>query len=92
MHNLEQGNNSSITEQVPFSGVDQLWSTYLYNHPEVRERVESLRKQQGFPHRNHVEDEMTDLCKDVFLMAKLKRIKVLEAEVKHLKEQVKRLG
>jgi len=92
MNNSELGNNSSTTEQFPFSGVGQLWATYLYNHPEVRERVQSLRKQQGFSPRNHIEDEMTDFSKDVFLMAKLKRIKVLEAEVKFLKDQVKRLG
>ena len=92
MSNLELGNNSSTTEQFPFTGVSQLWATYLYNHPEVRERVESLRKQKEFSPKNHIEDEMTDFSKDVFLMAKLKRIKVLEDEVKYLKDQVKRLG
>ena len=66
---------------------------YLYNHPEIRERIEALRKQQhGLSSRKQVKDEMTDSSKDVLLMAKNKRIKELEDEVKRLKEQVKRLG
>lgn len=92
MNNLEQVNNSSTTEQVPFSEVGRLWSTYLYNHPEVREWIESLRKQQGLPSRNHVKVELADSSMDVLLMAKYKRIMVLEAEVKRLKEQLKSFG
>jgi len=33
MKNLEQGNNISTIEQVPFSEVGQLWSAYLNNRP-----------------------------------------------------------
>jgi len=62
-------------------------------HRTIRERIESLRKQQqGLPSRNHIKEEMTNSNKDVLLAAKNKRIKVLENEVKHLKEQLKRLG
>ena len=72
------------------SGVSK---TYLYEHQTIRERIESLRKQQqGLPSRNHIKEEMTNSNKDVLLAAKNKRIKVLENEVKHLKEQLKRLG
>jgi len=39
-----------------------------------------------------IKEEMTNSNKDVLLAAKNKRIRVLEDEVKHLKEQLKRLG
>ena len=72
------------------SGVSK---TYLYEHQATRERIEALRKQQlGLPSRKHIKEEMTNSNKDVLLAAKNKRIKVLEDEVKHLKEQLKRLG
>ncbi len=72
------------------SGVSK---TYLYEHLVIRERIEALRQQQqGLPSRKHIKKEMTNSNKDVLLTAKNKRIKLLEAEVKHLKEQVKRLG
>ncbi len=69
------------------SGVSK---AYLYQH---RERIEALRnQQQGLPSRKHLKSEMTTSSKDVLLTAKTKRIKVLEDEVKRLKEQLKRLG
>lgn len=72
------------------SGVSK---TYLYEHQAIRERIEALRKQQlGLPSRKHIKEEMTNSNKDVLLAAKNKRIKVLEDEIKHLKEQLKRLG
>lgn len=72
------------------SGVSK---TYLYEHQAIRERIETLRKQQqGLPSRKHIKEEMTNSNKDVLLAAKNNRIKVLEDEVKYLKEQLKRLG
>ena len=72
------------------SGVSK---TYLYEHLVIRERIEALRQQQqGLPSRKHIKKEMTNSNKDVLLAAKNKRIKLLEDEVKHLKEQLKRLG
>ena len=80
-------NFSSVSER---SGVSK---AYLYQHHNFRERIEALRKQQqGLPSRKHIKSEMTDSSKDVLLAAKNKRIKVLEDEVKRLKEQLKRLG
>jgi len=72
------------------SGVSK---TYLYEHLAIRECIEALRKQQqGLPSRKHIKEDMTNSNKDVLLAAKNKRIKVLEDELKHLKEQLKRLG
>lgn len=88
---MEQVNYGSTPELVPLSEVGQLWSTYLHNHPEVRERVALLRKRQGLLSQNHIEDKI-DSSMDVLLMAKYKRMTVLEAEVKRLKEQINRHG
>lgn len=80
-------NFSSVSERSEVS------KAYLYQHQDIRERIEALRKQQqGLPSRKHIKSDMTESSKDVLLAAKNKRIKVLEDEVKHLKEQLKRLG
>lgn len=80
-------NFSSVSER---SGVSK---AYLYRNQAIRARIETLRKQQqGLPSRKHIKVEMTDSSKDVLLAAKNKRIRVLEAEVKRLKEQLMRLG
>lgn len=80
-------NFSSVSERSEVS------KAYLYQHQNIRERIEVLRKQQqGLPSRKHIKSDMTEFSKDVLLAAKNKRIKVLEDEVKRLKEQLKRLG
>ena len=68
------------------SGVSK---AYLYNHTYVRERIETLRKQQeGLPSPKQVKREMTDASKDVLIAAKNKRIKELEEENKRLKAEL----
>lgn len=80
-------NFSSVSERSEVS------KAYLYQHQNIRERIEALRKQQqGLPSRKHIKNDMTESSKDVLLAAKNKRIKVLEDEVKRLKEQLMRLG
>jgi len=80
-------NFSSVSERSEVS------KAYLYQHQNIRERIEALRKQQqGLPSRKHIKSDMTESSKDVLLAAKNKRIKVLEDEVNRLKEQLKRLG
>ena len=81
---------------INFSSVSE-WSevskAYLYQHQNLRERIEALREQQqGLSSRKHIKSQLTDSSKDVLLAAKNKRIKVLEDEVKRLKEQLRRLG
>lgn len=81
---------------INFSCVSKLSGVskaYLYQHKNLRERIEVLRKQQqGLPSRKHIKSEMSDPSKDVLLAAKNKRIKVLEDEIRHLKDQLMRLG
>ncbi len=68
------------------SGVSK---AYLYNHSDVRERIETLRRQQeGLPSPKQVKREMTDTSKDVLIAAKNKRIKTLEDENKRLKAEL----
>lgn len=68
------------------SGVSK---AYLYNHSDVRERIETLRKQQeGLPSPKQVKREMTNASKDVLIAAKNKRIKALEEENKRLKSEL----
>jgi broad specificity polyphosphatase/5'/3'-nucleotidase SurE len=69
--------------------------SYLYAHQDVRERIEALRTQQGqerlerqwTEHQKH--QSRTDKTKDVLLVAKDRRIKVLETENRKLKEELK---
>ena len=81
---------------INFSSVSKLSGVskaYLYQHKNLRERIEILRKQQqGLPSRKHIKSEMSDSSKDVLLAAKNKRIKVLEDEIKRLKDQLMHLG
>lgn len=63
---------------------------YLYNHPEFRERIEAIRKQQeGLTSPKQQKQCMTDASKDVVIAAINKKIKELEKENKRLKEELK---
>jgi predicted Zn-dependent protease len=76
--------NSVSTE----SGVSK---AYLYTHPDIRDRIETLRKQQeGLPSPKQVKREMTDASKDVVIAAKNKRIKELEEENRLLKQELQK--
>lgn len=65
---------------------------YLYTHPEIRERIECLRKQQGgLSSQKFFKRQMSNSSKDVLLAAKNKRIRDLEEEVKRLKKELMHL-
>lgn len=69
--------------------------SYLYAHQDIRERIETLRAQQGQERieRQWAERQQhqarTDKTKDVLLAAKDRRIKALEAENRQIKEELK---
>lgn len=69
------------------SGVSK---SYLYNHSNVRNRIETLRSQQeGLQSPGQVKREMADASKDVLIAAaKNKRIKDLTEENKRLKSEL----
>jgi predicted nuclease with TOPRIM domain len=62
----------------------------LYNHQELRERIESLRKQQEqVPTPKQIKREMDDNNKDALIASLQRRIKKLDGENKELREQLK---
>ena len=69
--------------------------SYLYAKPDVRERIEALRTQQGQERierqwaERRLYPDRTDKTKDVLLVAKDRRIKALEDENRKLKEELK---
>ena len=70
--NKEKVNFNSVSAE---SGVSK---AYLYTHTDIRERIETLRKQQeGLCSPKQVKREMTDASKDVLIAAKNKRIRDL---------------
>ncbi len=82
-------------EKINFNSVSTtagVSKSYLYNHLDIRERINKLREQQqGLSSPKQVKHEITDTNKDILLAAKNKRIKQLEDENKKLKEEMMRL-
>ncbi|QNU37244.1 transposase [Geobacillus sp. 44B] len=62
----------------------------LYNNPELRERIEMLRKQQAqAPTPKQIKREMNENNKDALIESLKRKIKKLEDENKQLREQLK---
>lgn len=67
--------------------------SYLYNHSDLRERIETLRKQQKVVQQSprKVKRRMSDESKDAMITLLRERIRELEVENKHLKADNMRL-
>lgn len=62
----------------------------LYNNRELRERIESLRKQQAeAPTPKQIKREIDENNKDAVIASLKRKIKRLEEEKKQLREQLK---
>lgn len=62
----------------------------LYNHPELRERVETLRQKQAHtPTAKQVKRDMNDANKAALIETLKRKVKKLESENKDLREQIK---
>jgi len=64
---------------------------YLYSQPDLRERIEALRQQgveQMVRERAACSTGKTDGSRDLVILAKDRRIKVLEEENRQLKKQL----
>lgn len=62
----------------------------LYNHKEIRDRIEGLRNQQGqTPTTKKIKHQMDENNKDAIIASLQRRIKKLESENKQLREQLK---
>ena len=71
------------------SGVSK---SYLYKNADLRIRIDALRKQQeGLPSPGQLKHEMSDNSKDVLIAAIREKIKRLEEENRHLRQEAERL-
>lgn len=62
----------------------------LYNNPEIRVRIESLRQQQAqVPTPKQIKREMDENNKDAIIASLKRKMKKLEEENKKLREQLK---
>ncbi|MBT2681806.1 transposase [Bacillus sp. ISL-35] len=62
----------------------------LYNHPEIRDRIETLRQQQSCaPTLKQTKREMDENNKDAMINSLKRKINKLENENKQLREQLK---
>lgn len=62
----------------------------LYNNPEIRQRIESIRQQQAqVPTPKQIKREMDENNKDAIIASLKRKIKKLEEENKELREQLK---
>lgn len=62
----------------------------LYNHKEIRNRIEGLRKQQGqTPTNKQIKRQLDENNKDAIIASLQRRIKKLESENKQLRETLK---
>lgn len=89
-NNLEQAIRQLTQENQPvtFASVARnagLSVSYLYKYPEIRERIDSLRKQQLFAGKQTEEKKASDNSKAVIIYQLRDRIKQLEAEITGLR-------
>ncbi|HEY7122995.1 MAG TPA: DUF6262 family protein [Ktedonobacterales bacterium] len=69
----------------------QVTKAYLYQQPLLRERIEALREQhqnQAISKRTMRSHAKTDASKDLVILAKDRRIRELEAEVRRLTREL----
>ncbi|WP_298846342.1 DUF6262 family protein [Clostridium sp.] len=83
----------SLTEQnINFNSVSKLGGvskTFLYNNEDIKKRIDELRDKQTSRSMNQrAKYDKTAKSKDIIIIAKDKKIKVLEEENKKLKEQL----
>ncbi|UHA76106.1 DUF6262 family protein [Paenibacillus sp. 481] len=81
----ESINFNSVSKE---SGVSK---ASLYNHEDIRQRIDSLRQQQSkAPTPKQVKREMNESSKDVIIETLKRKIKTIENENKELREQMKK--
>lgn len=82
-------------EKINFNNVAQLSGvskTFLYNKVEIKKRIEELRQQQVSRDINQrAKYDKKSKSKDIIIVAKDRKIKILEDENRKLKEQLEML-
>ena len=84
---IKANTNINFNSVANESGVSK---ATLYSNLNIRERIETLRRQQSqVPTPKQVKREMDDNNKDAIIASLNRKIKKLEEENKQLREQVK---
>lgn len=83
-----------VGEDINFNSVSKesgVSKASLYNHADIRQRIDSLRRQQSeAPTQKQVKREINDSNKDAIIETLKRKIKTLESENKELREQMKK--
>ncbi|MEH7548071.1 MULTISPECIES: DUF6262 family protein [Bacillaceae] len=87
---IKQNEKINFNTVTSAAGVSK---SYLYNQPEIRERIETLRQQQReMTTPKNVKKNMSDENKESLIQVFRDRIRELEKENKQLKEEIKRVN
>lgn len=82
-----------VSQSINFNSVASeagITKATLYRNQELRERIESLRKQQSqAPSQKQLKRDLDENNKDAIIALLQRRIKKLEGELKQLREQQK---
>jgi Family of unknown function (DUF6262) len=82
---LQDGKSINFNTVAQAAGVSTAW---LYQHPEVRSRIEHLRAQQSERQVSAPKSKASDASKDAMLATLRQRVKQVEAENRELKRQL----
>lgn len=84
-HLLQEGRPVNFQTVAKAARVSTAW---LYQHVEIRERIEHLREQPPLHASSPQKTKASDTSKDAMLTALRQRVKQLEAENRTLKQQL----
>ncbi|SRR2546428_11610473 len=82
---LQEGRPVNFNSVAEVAHVSTAW---LYQHPEVRSRIEHLREQRSSQAASQPKGKASDASKDAMLATLRQRVKQLEAENRELKRQL----
>jgi hypothetical protein len=82
---LREGRPVNFKTVAETAGVSTAW---LYQHPEVRSRIEHLRAQYPSHRSSTPKPKASDASKDAMLAALRQRMKQVEAENRELRQQL----
>lgn len=82
---LQEGRPVNFNTVAETASVSAAW---LYQHPEMRQRIEHLRQQQSTRMIQPSKTRTSDASKDAMLTALRQRVKQVEAENRELKRQL----
>ena len=82
---IKEGRSVNFKAVSEVSGVSTAW---LYQQPEIKERIEELREQVNEKKPTSAKRKLSDISKDAIIKALKERIKEVETENKELRSQI----